>query len=360
MKIKKDINKAMQKCFESGDFILGGTVRRFEENFAAYCGTLYALGVSSGTDALKLALLSVGIGEGDEVIVPSFTFTATAEAVVHCGAKPVFVDIDKETYCIDAKKIEAAVTKRTKAVVPVHLYGHPADMDAIIKLSKNRGLYVIEDAAQAHGSLYNGKKVGSLGHAGCFSFYPTKNLGACGDAGIITTNSKKIADKIKLLRDHGRKGKYNHNVCGFNSRLDAIQAGILDVKLSKLNSWNEKRREKAGLYSRLLKGLDISLPVEKDGCRHVYHIFTVMAKDRNKLAAFLRMKGINTAVHYPVPLHIQTAYKSFGYKKSSLPVSEYAAKHVLSLPMHPELTDTEIKVVANEIKKFFKKNKKNA
>ncbi len=362
--IKDEINAAIAEVLESTQFILGPAVRELEQRVAAYCGCKYGVGVASGTDALRLTLTALGIGLGDEVITTPFTFIATANTISHCGARPVFVDIDPRTYNIDPNGIETAITPRTKAIVPVHLYGQPADMDPIMELAEAHGLYVIEDAAQAIGARYlsqtageagNWRRVGSIGYAGCLSFYPTKNLGAYGDGGMVVTNDATLADKIDILRRQGGKKKYHAQVLGFNSRLDSLQAAILGVKLKYLDKWNEARRRVARRYNELLAGLPVTTPHESSDAYHVYHQYTIRAPQRDALAAYLKERGIGTMVYYPVPLHLQGLYASLGYGEGSLSVSEAASREVLSLPMYPEMTEEQQMMVAEAIREFYGK-----
>ncbi|MFH1479049.1 MAG: DegT/DnrJ/EryC1/StrS family aminotransferase [Candidatus Omnitrophota bacterium] len=346
--IKDEIMPVVENMMSSGMYVLGSDVFLFEEEFAKYCEVSYGVGVNSGTDALFLGCLACGIGKGDEVIVPSYTYIASVLAITMTGAKPVFVDIDEVTNNIDASKIEGAITKKTKAILPVHLYGHPVDMDPLMEIAKKHKLRVIEDCAQAHGALYKGKKVGSIGDIGCFSFYPTKNLGAFGDGGMVVTDSKELRDRLLLLRDYGRKDRYEHIIKGYNSRLDTIQAAILRVKSKHLEGWNNLRREKAGLYTRFFesKSKDIQLPCEADYARHVYHQYTVKIKDRDNIVKALKDKGIRTLIHYPIPVHLQEAYKELGYKKGDLPVTERCCEQILSLPLYPEIAEEDIRFVA--------------
>lgn len=356
--IKKEIDKAINNVLESGYFILGENVKIFEKEFADYCNTKYAIGVASGTDALHIALLALGIGNGDEVITTSLSAIATALTISFTGAKPVFVDIDPETYNIDANKIEEKITNKTRAIIPVHLYGQPAEMEKIKKIADAHGLFVIEDVAQAHGAEFKGKRVGSIGNVGCFSFYPTKNLGAYGDGGMIVTNDEKIAEKVRLLRDYGQKIRYHHLIKGFNSRLDEIQAAILRVKLKKLDEWNNIRRKNAKQYNELLKESGVILPVEKPYAKHIYHQYVIRTNQRDKLQEWLRSKGILTDVHYPIPIHLQNAYKELGYKRGDLPVTEKYVDEILSLPMYPELKREDIKKIADMITIFIKKDER--
>jgi len=354
--IEQEIDAAIKEVLLSGQFILGPAVRELEEKVAAYCECKYGVGVASGTDALRLTLMALGIGPGDEVITTPFTFIATANTISHCGARPVFVDIDPRTYNIDPAAIEAAITERTKAIVPVHLYGQPADMDPIMELAEAHGLYVIEDAAQAIGARYKGRRVGSIGHAGCLSFYPTKNLGAYGDGGMVVTNDAALAEKVDILRRQGcKRRKYHAEVLGFNSRLDSLQAAILKVKLKYLDDWNEARRWVAQRYNELLAGLPVTTPYESPDVYHVYHQYTIRAPQRDALAAHLKEHGIGTMVYYPVPLHQQELYASLGYGENSLPASETASQEVLSLPMYPELTEEQQAAVAQAIQEFYGK-----
>ena len=320
--IRGEIDAAVQRVIENSQFILGPEVEAFEKEMACYCGTSYAIGVASGTEALQLALLACGIGPGDEVITTPFTFIATAEAITQCGAVPVFVDIDPVTYNIDPGLIEAGITPRTRCILPVHLYGHPADMDTIMKVAKKHNLKVIEDCAQALGAQYTKQsRVGSLGDAGCLSFFPSKVLGAYGDGGMVVTSDAQVAEKLKMLRNHGARQKYYHLVPGFNSRLDGLQAAILRVKLKYLDRWNEARRRVAQRYNELLAGLPVTTPYESPDVYHVYHQYTIRVQQRDALAAYLKERGIGTMVYYPVPLHLQGLYAGLGYGEGSLPVS---------------------------------------
>ena len=351
--IEQEIDAAMEEVLSSARFILGPAVRDLEQRVAAYCGCKYGVGVASGTDALRLALTAMGIGPGDEVITTPFTFIATANTISHCGARLVFVDIDPRTYNIDAAAIEAAITERTKAIVPVHLYGQPADMDPIMELAEAHGLCVIEDAAQAIGGRYKGRQVGSMGHAGCLSFYPTKNLGAYGDGGMVVTNDATLAEKVDVLRRQGSKKKYHAEVLGFNSRLDSLQAAILGVKLKYLDDWNEARRRVAQRYNELLADLPLTTPYEAPNVYYVYHQYTIRAPQRDGLAAYLKERGIGTMIYYPVPLHLQGLYAGLGYGEGSLPASEAASREVLSLPMYPELKEQRQAAVAEVLREFY-------
>ena len=353
--IEQEIDAAIKEVLLSGRFILGPAVRDLEQRVAAYCRCKYGVGVASGTDALRLTLTALGIGPGDEVITTPFTFIATANTISHCGARPVFMDIDPRTCNIDPGAIEAAITEHTKAIVPVHLYGQPVDMDPIIGLAEAHGLYVIEDAAQAIGARYKGRRAGSIGHAGSLSFYPTKNLGAYGDGGMVVTNDGALAERIDVLRRQGSKKKYRAEVLGFNSRLDSLQAAILGVKLKYLDGWNEARRRVAQRYNELLADLPVTTPYESPEVYHVYHQYTVRAPERNRLSAHLKERGIGTMIYYPVPLHRQQLYTGLGYAEGSLLTSEAASREVLSLPMYPELTEAQQTLVAEAIKEFYGK-----
>ena len=351
--IYNDIDNALTEVIQSSAFILGPKVEQFEEQFADFCGAEYCVGVSSGTAALRLSLLALGIGGGDEVITVPNTFAATCEAICHTGAKPVFVDVDERTLNIDVSKIEAAVTPRTKAIIPVHLCGQPADMDAIVRIARRHGLYLIEDACQAHGAEYKGRRVGSIGDVGCFSFYPSKNLGAFGDAGAVVTNDTEIFKKVRMLRDHGTSDKYHHELVGYNSRLSSLQAAVLLAKLPFLAEWNERRRRNAALYNEALKGLDLTLPFEPDWAKSVYHLYVIRTTRRDELRKHLASHGISTGLHYPVPLHLQRAFAHLGYKEGDFPVAEMLANEILSLPMFPELEARAIERCAGIIDRFL-------
>lgn len=355
--IKDEIDAAIQRVLQQGQFILGPEVKAFEEEMADYCGAKFAVGVASGTDALHLALLACGIKSGDEVITTPFTFIATPESIAKCGARPVFADIDSRTYNIDPEQIEAKITSKTKAILPVHLYGQPATMERIMAIAKRHNLKVVEDCAQALGAEYEGKKVGSLGDAGCLSFFPAKNLGAYGDGGMVVANSTEIADAVRMLRVHGSKTSYYHVMHGFNSRLDALQAAILRVKLKHLEKWNELRRSKASLYNRLLSDVDgIEPPHFEKQCKSSCNYYTIRLKDsrlnRNELQQHLESKNIQSMVYYPLSLHLQEVYKYLGHKPGDFPQSEQAQERVISLPMYPELTEAQIKKVIGEIRSF--------
>ncbi|RJQ42240.1 MAG: DegT/DnrJ/EryC1/StrS family aminotransferase [Nitrospiraceae bacterium] len=347
--IKGEVLDMLTEILESSQYILGPKVAELEKKIADYHSVSSAIGVASGTDALHLSIDALGIGEGDEVITTPFTFFATAEAILYTGAIPVFVDIEPETLNIDVNLIEKKITSRTKAIIPVHIFGHPADMDAIQKIAKKHNLKIIEDCAQAFGGAIRDKKAGSFGDAGCFSFYPSKNLGAYGDGGIVTINDLAVADNIKKLRNHGSKGAYKHETIGFNSRLDEIQAGILLVKFKRIDEYNRKRRQKAALYTKLLSGA-VKCPVEKEGFYHVYHQYTIMTPKRDFIQEKLKAAGVSSVVYYPISLHLQEALRFLGHKEGDFPVTEKAAGEVLSLPMYPGLEEETIKRIAETIK----------
>ncbi len=335
--IKEEIDAAVHATLESGHFILGPTVSKFEESIALYLDVDHAIGLASGTDALVLALRALDIGAGDEVIIPAYTFFATAGTVMSVGATPVFVDIDPVTYEIDVAQIKDHITPNTKAIIPVHLYGHPADMDPILELARSRGLKVIEDNAQAFGATYRDKKTGSIGDIGCLSFFPTKNLGAFGDGGMVVTRDPKLADRMRMLRTHGWKKKYYSEEVGYNSRLDALQAAILQAKFPYVDSWNQKRREIARRYSEQLAPLGVPVPVECDWGKHVYHLYIIRYRRRDELQAFLKQKGIASEVYYPLPPHLSAPCRRFGYKEGDYPYAERASQETLALPLYPEL-----------------------
>ncbi|MGB0383226.1 MAG: DegT/DnrJ/EryC1/StrS family aminotransferase [Ardenticatenaceae bacterium] len=343
--IQSEIDSAIKQVIENTAFILGPEVKAFEEEFATFCEAKHAIGISSGTDALQLALLACGVEAGDEVITTPHTFIATAEAISMCGARPVFVDIDPLTCNIDPSKIEERITQKTKLILPVHLYGQPADMDPILDIAQRHNLRVIEDAAQAHGARYKGQRVGTLADAACFSFYPGKNLGAYGDAGALVTNDDKIAERVLLLRNHGRREKYEHLIKGFGHRIDALQAAILRVKLSHLEAWNNQRRELAALYTSLLDDSLVTTPYVPAWAEPVWHLYVVRVQGRDRVKARLKEAGIATGVHYPIPLHLQPAYQDLGYKVGDFPHAEQAAREVLSLPLYAELTSQNLQRV---------------
>lgn len=348
--IKEEIDRKIFEVIESSKFILGPEVESFEKEFADYCNVKHAAGVGSGNDALLLTLQAMNIGNGNKVITVPNTFVSTADSILRCGAKPVFVDINPETYNIDTEKIEEKITDKTKAILIVHLYGQTADMDVIKEIADKHSLSIIEDACQAHGAEYKGKKAGSIGDAACFSFYPSKILGAYGDGGAVVSNNPELIDKIMKFRNYGGKEKYVHEFVGSNSRLDAIQAAVLRIKLKYLDKWIEMRRRNAEKYMELLKGSAVSLPKEMENAKHAYYLFVVRHAKRDELKNFLEKSGIGTGIHYPIPVHLQPSYVNLGFK--GFPVTEKYAKEILSLPMFPELTDEEIKYIAEKIMEF--------
>ncbi|MGE5661229.1 MAG: DegT/DnrJ/EryC1/StrS family aminotransferase [Ignavibacteriales bacterium] len=352
--LEDELKKAFDDVMISGNYIMGHHVDEFEKAMASYCNVKHAIGVANGTDALLLVLDALGVGPGDEVITSPFTFFATAEVVSRLGAKPVFVDIEHDTYNIDSKRLEAAITPKTKVIMPVHIFGQPADMDEVLAMAKEQDIYVIEDACQAIGSRYKGKQIGSLGTAGCFSFFPTKNLGGYGDGGMIVTNDDELARKIKILRAHGSNPKYYHSMIGYNSRLDALQAAMLNVKLNHIDQWNQLRREKAAKYDQALRDLPIQLPVEKEDRYAVYHLYIIQTSYRDELMGYLNSKGIASGVYYPVPLHLQEVYKEKGYDRSSLIESEKASLGTMALPLYPEMSLEDQEYVIETVKEFFR------
>jgi dTDP-4-amino-4,6-dideoxygalactose transaminase/acetyltransferase-like isoleucine patch superfamily enzyme len=347
--IKVEIHEAINRVLDSSSYVLGEEVAAFEGEFAAYSGAHCGIAVNSGTSALHLALLAAGIGAGDEVITVPFTFVATAAAILYAGACPVFVDIDPHSYTIDVNQIEQAITPRTKAILPVHLYGQPADMDPILDIARRHGLVVIEDAAQAHGAEYKGKRVGGLGDLGCFSFYPAKNLGAYGEGGIVVTNNPEYDRTIRILRDWGQDRKYHHVLQGYNYRLDALQGAVLRVKLRYLERWTEARRSHASCYDKQLIGSCVQPPQAMPWARHVYHVYAIRTPSRDVLQQWLQSQGIQTGIHYPIPVHLQPAYADLGYSAGTFPHSERAAMEVLSLPMYPELAPLDIAAVVQSV-----------
>ena len=364
--IESEVVPAVTEAMAAGMFIGGPQVAGFEEEFAAFCDSRYCIGVGSGTDALRFALMAAGVGPGDAVVTVPNTFIATTEAISQVGATPIFVDIDPQTYTMDPQKLEDYLAKRLKpqasslklrpkAVIPVHLYGQTADMDPILDIARQYDLVVIEDACQAHGAAYKNRKAGSLSIAGCFSFYPGKNLGAFGEAGAVVTRDEEVAQKIRMIRDHGQAQKYFHDTEGYNGRLDAIQAAVLRIKLKRLQDWNQSRRKNAALYTELLQEASgITLPVEAGFAESVYHLYVILADNRDGLQEFLSEKGIATGLHYPLPLHLQKAYTRLGYVKGDFPAAESAAERLLSLPMYPELTEQQIDYVCSSIREYLK------
>lgn len=352
------IRESLDTQASRGDFILGADVKKFEGAFAAYTGSRFAIGLNSGTDALFLSLMALGIGRGDEVIVPAFTFIATANAVSYCGARPVFCDIDTDTFCIDPAALAKAITPRTKGVIPVHLFGQCADMDAVLKACRPKGIAVIEDACQAHGAAYGRKIAGAIGEIGCFSFYPTKNLGGWGDGGMAVTDNVRLRDGLLLLRDCGRTSRYEHGVVGYNSRLDTMQATVLTQKLRYLDKWNTVRRQRAALYTEMLAGIpEVACPVTLSGNTHVFHVYAIKAMRRDALQEFLCSRGIGTMINYPLPLHLQKAYAGFGYKRGDFPVAEKTCGEILSLPMHPFLSKAHVRLVCAAIRAFYRQGR---
>ena len=349
----REIQEAIARVVAGGDFILGKDVRAFEEEFAAFCGVKHAVGVDSGISSLELALRGLNIGAGDEVITVSHTFIATVSSISFTGATPVFVDIDPVTYNLDVSKLERAITARTRAILPVHLYGQAAEMEGILEIARRRGLEVIEDACQSHGAKYRGKRVGSVGDAGCFSFYPAKNLGAFGDGGILVTDNAELAEKVRMLRNYGQREKYHHVFLAYNRRLDTLQAAILRVKLKHLEEWNSQRRAAAEIYDRLLEGIPgVVRPVIGAGRDHVYHLYVIQHPQRDALAGHLNKNGVATGLHYPVPVHLQECYRNLPSAKVTLGVTERAAARVLSLPMFPGITGEQIGRVCDLIGQF--------
>jgi dTDP-4-amino-4,6-dideoxygalactose transaminase len=348
--IKNEVNSAIQGVLDSCQYTLGSEVAAFEEEFSDYCQAQYGIGVNTGTSALHLALLAAGIGPNDEVITVPFTFVATVAAIVYTGAKPVFVDIDPSSFTMDVNAIEGAITEKTKAILPVHLYGQPADMDPILEIAKRHGLIVIEDAAQAHGAEYKGHRVGSLGDMGCFSFYPGKNLGAYGEGGMVVTNKAGYTRTLRMLRDWGAEQKYHHVLKGYNFRLEGIQGAVLRVKLKHLDAWTEGRRAAAAHYNELLSVCGVQTPEVMPYARHVYHVYAIRTQHRSEWQQALQAKGIQTGIHYPIPVHLLPAYADLSYTKGDFPHSEKAANEVLSLPMFPELTQAQCKEVSEAVK----------
>jgi dTDP-4-amino-4,6-dideoxygalactose transaminase len=349
--ISGEIGEAIGQVLESTAFAGGPFVKQFEDSFAPYCQCQHAVGVSNGTTALWVALKCLGIRPGDEVITVPNTFIATAEAISFCGATPVFVDIDASTHTIDPEQIEQAITPLTRAIVPVHLYGQMADMDPIMDIARRYGLVVVEDAAQAHGAEYKGRRAGSIGHAGCFSFYPGKNLGAYGEAGAVVTNNQALAEAMRVLRDHGQSKKYYHSVIGWNARMCGIQGAVLSVKMRYIEEWTEKRRRNAALYSSLLEDVEgILPPAEADYARHVYHIYPICMEDRDEVMETLKQRGVTCGIHYPLPVHLQDAYAGLGYSTGAFPVTEKVAKELISLPMYAELSEDQIHHVVQQLR----------
>ncbi|MGQ9602996.1 MAG: DegT/DnrJ/EryC1/StrS family aminotransferase [bacterium] len=345
--ISNEIQEAIMDVVNDCAFVGGKYVERFEEEFAAYCSRRYAVGVSSGTSALHLALIALGIKPGDEVITAANTFIATTEAITHAGGKVRLVDIDPESYTVDPAKIEDAITPKTKVIIPVHLYGQTADMDPLIEIAKKHGIKILEDAAQAQGAEYKGRRAGSIGDVAAFSFYPAKNLGAYGDAGMVVTDDKDVADKVRLYSNHGRRSAYDHAVEGFNERLDGIQAAVLSVKLKYLDSWNEMRNRAARRYDGMLKDLPVRTPKQMYYAKHIYHLYVIRIAQRDKVRDYLASKGVGTGIHYPIPIHLLDAYRHAGIPKASYPETEKAAEEILSLPMYAEINEEQQRYVVD-------------
>ncbi len=351
--IQPDIDAAVRRVMETGSFILGKDVAAFETGFAAFCGVKNGVGVNSGTSALHLALLAAGVGPGDEVITVPFTFIATAAAILYTGAKPVFVDVDPDYFTMDPSHLEKAITPRTKAVIPVHLYGQMADMDPILDITRKRGIRVIEDAAQAHGAEYKGQRAGSFGDMGCFSFYPGKNLGACGEGGMVVTDNPEFVRTLRMLRDWGQEERYHFSLKGFNYRMEGIQGAVLGVKLGFLEQWTKSRRQHQRAYTELLSRHGVFIPQERKDTRHAVHVLTVFHDKREALRKFLADQGIQTGIHYPIPVHLQEAYRDLGYKEGDFPISERAAQRTLSLPLFPEMEASQIQEICRVVGEFI-------
>jgi dTDP-4-amino-4,6-dideoxygalactose transaminase len=351
--IAGDIDQAVARVLSSANFILGEDVSLFEAEFAEYCETAFCVGLDSGTSALELALRACDVGPGAEVITVANTFIATASAIAFTGARPVLVDADLATYGMNVEAVARAITPNTRAIIPVHLFGQPVDMAPLLELARRRNIHVIEDACQAHGAEYHGKRVGSLADIGCFSFYPGKNLGAYGDAGALVTHDPAIAERVRMLRDYGQTRKYHHKFIGYNRRLDTLQAAVLRVKLPKLDSWNSARARHAETYNALLADAPVVTPITANGRTHVNHLYVIRLRERDKLQAYLQDRGIATGIHYPVPIHLQEAYAHLGYRRGDFPVTEQCADQMLSLPMYPELTQDQIRYVACAVREFL-------
>ena len=359
-KLRHEIREALDRVCQNAAFILGEEVERFEHAFAEYCGVKHCVALNSGTSALHLALISAGIGPGDEVITVSNTFIATAEAINYTGAKPVFVDIDPATANINADEIEKAITKLTRAIIPVHLYGRPVDLDEIIKIAARHRLLVIEDACQAHGAKYNGKRVGGFQHAAAFSFYPGKNLGAYGEGGALTTNDDEVAKLVRTLRNHGESTRYFHKYVGYNYRMDGFQAAVLNIKMKHLDDWTAKRQERAGLYRDLLSGANVEIPQDSPEAECVYHLFVVYAENRDRVREELLKRGIQTAIHYPKPIHLQEAFADLGLGSGSLPHTELACQRVMSMPLFPEMSEDQVRYAASALAEVVAEKSKKA
>lgn len=354
--LKKEIFQAWADVLDGMQLFLGPNVRTFETEFARYCGVEHAIGVSDGTTALQLALRACGVGPGDEVITVSHTFIATVEAIRLVGARPVFVDIDPRTYTMDVNQIRSRISKHTRVILPVHLYGHCADMDPILEIAQKHGLDVIEDACQAHGATYKDRKAGSMGRVAAFSFYFSKNLGGYGEGGMVTTGDEMLSRRIQMLRDHGSEQKYEHSMVGINGRLDELQAAVLRIKLRRLDEWNARRRANAEHYQKALEHMDVVPPVETIESRHIFHLYVIRVRQRDALRAWLNQRGIGTGIHYPIPVHLQKPYYKYGTGLGSLPMTEAAARKIISLPMYPELTFEQIDQVISQIEAFLAQN----
>lgn len=351
--IKDEIDMSIKQVLESSVYIMGPNVKKLEKDIAEFTGVKHGIGVGNGTDALLLALEAIGIKPGDEVITSPFTFFASAETTSVLGATPVFADILPDTLCINPEEIEKCITEKTKAIIPVHIFGQMCDMDKIMEIAKKHNLYVIEDCAQAIGAEYKGKRAGSIGDIGTYSFFPTKNLGGYGDGGMVVTNNDEIADKVRLLRAHGSKEKYTYIDIGHNSRLDEIQAAILNVKFKYIQQWNNERNRKAKIYNQLLRDVDVVTPTEREENKHIYHMYVIQSYKRDEIIKFLKENGISTGIYYPSPVHLQQVYKSLGYKKGDLPVAEDACRKTFALPLYPEIEIEKQEYIAEKIKEFF-------
>jgi dTDP-4-amino-4,6-dideoxygalactose transaminase len=350
--IRGEVDAAISRVVSNADFILGSEVEAFESDYARYCEAEHAVGLDSGLSALELGMRALGIGPGDEVITPAHSFIASSSAISFTGATPIWVDMDPKTYNIDPRQIEAAITKRTKAIMPVHLYGQAADLDPVLDIARRHNLLVVEDACQAHGARYKGRRVGSFGHFGAFSFYPGKNLGAYGDAGILVTNDADLAAKVRMMRNYGQRKKYDHVYLAWNRRLDTIQAAVLRVKLPHLDGWNAARRRHASVYDELLADAGLQLPSVMDGSEHVFHLYVVQSEKRDELMRHLESHGVHSGIHYPIPIHLQEAYRDRGVGRGRFPVSEAAAPRLLSLPMYSELTEQQLSRIAESVHAF--------
>lgn len=359
--LRREFSAAIEEVIDTGAFAGGPFVEKFEEDFARFCGCHHAIGVGNGTDALWAALLAFGVGPGDEVVTVPSTFMATAEAITYCGARPVFVDVDERTYTMDPSRLEKAITKKTRAIIPVHLFGQTADMDPILEIARAHKLPVIEDAAQAHGAEYKGRRAGSLADAGCFSFYPGKNLGAFGEAGAVVTDNEELQRKIRVFRDHGQTRKYHHTMVGWNCRMDGIQGAVLRIKLRHLEKANALRRTHALRYDRALdRAKGVVTPFRSPDALHVYHIYAIRVKQRDEVIRLLGEKGIGCGIHYPIPVHLQEAYSNLGYHEGSFPIAERAAREFVSLPMFPQLTPAQVDIVVEAVKEVVGLNDLNS